>query len=172
MKKRFLAGILLLTILSSMFLFFAAEKVNAIEEREELYTTDSMLLQDFEASIRANATSNKAIVIIPGVGATTLTTPAGEVCWIWVGNAEKIACTTSGVSELTLTVGLDDYGVFNLYEDLYNMLKNYYGDEYNIIFYGYDWRNALNAITNLEIIASYYSELILVAHSMGGYSSI
>lgn len=118
------------------------------------------------------ATSSKAIVVIPGVGGTVLRNSSGQTCWLWLSTARlnQLACSTTGASNNTITAGTGDYGVFDLYEPLCSMLENYYGDEYDVLFFPYDWRlSNTNAAASLAIsINNSYDEVILVAHSMGG----
>ena len=117
-------------------------------------------------------TQNKAIVIVPGVGGSVLRNADGEICWVWLGRVTQLACNTSGLSVNTIVPGTGDYDVgfpTNYYKPLYDVLNAEYGDEYQVLFFPYDWRLNNNAAAQkLAEATDDYDELILVAHSMGG----
>ena len=88
------------------------------------------------------ATSNKAIVVIPGVGGSVLRNSRGQPCWVWAtaDRLNQLACTSTGASVNTITAGTGDFGVMDYYEPLCSMLEDYYGDEYDIVFFPYQYR--------------------------------
>lgn len=116
------------------------------------------------------ATSNKAIVVIPGVGGSVLRNSSGQACWLWLTRLNQLSCSTSGLSNNTITAGTGDYGVFDYYRPLCTMLEENYGDTYDVLFFPYDWRlsNVSSAASLAIAINNSYDEVILIAHSMGG----
>lgn len=124
----------------------------------------------FRIAGMSTTTSNKAIVVIPGVGGTVLRNSKGQACWLWLTRIYQLSCSTSGVSDNKITPGTGDYGVFDYYKPLCNMLEENYGNEYDVLFFPYDWRlsNANTAASLAIAINNSYDEVILVAHSMGG----
>jgi pimeloyl-ACP methyl ester carboxylesterase len=143
-----------------------------LEQSDEIDCVGASSTDDYEFSIAGTsaATSNKAIVVIPGVGGSVLRNSSGQACWLWLTRLNQLSCTTSGVSNNKITAGTGDYGVLDYYKPLCNMLKENYGDEYDVLFFPYDWRlSNASAATSLAIaINNSYDEVILVAHSMGG----
>ena len=63
------------------------------------------------------------------------------------------------------------YGTDDTYKALYQKLEMSYGDQYEIKFFGYDWRlsNSISANKlNQFILSNEYDKVVFVAHSMGG----
>ena len=77
----------------------------------------------FRIAGMSTTTSNKAIVVIPGVGGTVLRNSKGQACWLWLTRIYQLSCSTSGVSDNKITPGTGDYGVFDYYKPLCNMLE-------------------------------------------------
>ncbi len=130
----------------------------------------------------------KAIIIVPGVMGTelelaTATDDFSVGTKVWppyesgesvglsaVNKLSKLQCDTSGNSVYNLRVrNTNNYGALNSYKKLYTELKNTYGDNYDVIFFGYDWRKP-NSVSGslLKNKVEQYDSVIIVAHSMGG----
>lgn len=132
-------------------------------------------------------THRKAIIIVPGAMGTELELAedaedleAGTQVWPPFSKGEpisseiisklwKLQCNTDGESFYNLRVSDNHYGVNNMYKKLYTDLQDAYGSNYDVIFYGYDWRksSAILGIFFANLIDEYES-VIIVAHSMGG----
>ena len=115
----------------------------------------------------------RAIVIIPGLGGTTLENENSYDVWPDVYSMSALACREDGTSinNLTPVIASSAYGAHSVYENLYNELVDEFGLRYDILFLSYDWRMSNDeAIETLEewIDMFDYQEIILVAHSMGG----
>lgn len=130
---------------------------------------------------------NKAIIIVPGVMGTELELDgaqglfaSGTSLWPPYENEEDVGIPTitklmmlkynNGESVYNIRVNNDDnYGAMDTYKTLYNHLSTEYGSEYDIVFFGYDWRqpNDISAI-ELKNKIDEYDNVILIAHSMGG----
>lgn len=178
MKKVLSCVIVLVMIFSMNGAAYAADRDDAIpmtmEEITDIYGEDVEVefLDDYDLNIagEAKATASKAIVVIPGVGGSVLRNSNGDACWIWLNRVSQIACNENGQSINTITAGTGDYGVIGLYKTLCTKLEDNFGDEYDVIFFPYDWRlsNASSAAKLAIAVNNSYDELILVAHSMGG----
>ena len=139
-------------------------------------------VEHIEMSIagKTAATHNQAIVLIPGIGGSELYYN-NKLVWVNIGSVvapsslDYLRCNDSGTPEYTITVPASstssaDAGARTYYDDMYDALHTAYSNEYDVLFFPYDWRksNATNA-TNLAIaINNKYDKVILVAHSMGG----
>ncbi len=147
----------------------------------------------FQASCQIHVYAKKAIIIVPGIMGTKLKLnsannafPAGTQIWPpleqgqafnsaeeYVGALEKLyslACNDDGSSAFDIVVdSADSYGAFEYYKNLYLMLNNQYGNEKDIIFFGYDWRkpNSVSGALLAEKVNT-YDEVFIIAHSMGG----
>ena len=129
----------------------------------------------------------KAIIIVPGVMGTELEL-AEEVgnfhvgTRVWppysddegpdlesIGKLATMRYNTAGESMYNLRVSDSKYGTENMYKKLYTDLENEYGNNYDIIFYGYDWREP-TSVTGIFFanIIDEYDSVIIIAHSMGG----
>lgn len=119
---------------------------------------------------RATSAKTKAIVIIPGILGSTLETTSGSEVWLHLTNYGKMALNENGGSVYSIqSANYDNYGANNTYKTLYNSLKNAFGSEFDVIFFDYDFRlTNSTAATKLATELSGYSEVVLVAHSMGG----
>ncbi len=118
----------------------------------------------------ATSAKKKAIVIIPGILGSSLETTSGQEVWLHLTNFGKMALNEEGESVYDIrSANYDNYGANNTYKTLYNSLNNAFGDNFDVIFFDYDFRlpNARSA-TKLQTELSGYSEVVLVAHSMGG----
>ena len=118
----------------------------------------------------ATSAKNKAIVIIPGILGSSLETTSGQEVWLHLINFGKMALTEDGESVNDIrSANYDNYGANNTYKTLYKSLNKAFGEDFDVIFFDYDFRltNSTSA-TKLETELSGYSEVVLVAHSMGG----
>lgn len=117
-----------------------------------------------------SAAKTKAIVIIPGILGSSLETTSGAEVWLHFTNYGKMALTETGTAVYsTQSANYDNYGANNTYKTLYNSLNSAYGSTFDVIFFDYDWRMTnTTAAAKLAIELSDYTEVVLVAHSMGG----
>lgn len=172
--RKILSIILCLTIFSAIPSHATAATIDAeipIQSNEaDFFDTISTDDYQFRIAGTSAATSNKAIVVIPGVGGSVLRNSSGQACWLWLTRLNQLSCSTSGVSDNKITAGTGDYGVLNYYGPLCTMLEENYGDTYDVLFFPYDWRlsNASSAASLAIAINNSYDEVILIAHSMGG----
>ena len=122
-------------------------------------------------SATTQASARKAIVIIPGISGSTLrNADTKDVVWLHATRHQQLVCTETGATNYNIESFNDDnYGTFDTYNTLYNSLRNAFEDEYEIIFFDYDWRMSnTTTASNLATELAPYSEVVLVAHSMGG----
>ena len=129
---------------------------------------------------QTKASHDQAIVLIPGIGGSEL---YYNNSMVWVGatsvfnpsSMDYLRCNNSGTPEYTITVPAAsttsaDAGARTYYENMYDALYDAYSDEYDVLFFPYDWRksNTTNAANLAVAINNTYDSVILVAHSMGG----
>ena len=144
---------------------------------EDLATVEDV--QEYYSTLASAAKSSKAIIVIPGIAGTALKRlPQNQLVWIWVTNFRYLECDESGNSEYYISPTTEgilwpgiSYGVLNLYKPMCTSLEEEFGSEYDVVFFPYDWRMS-NADT-AELLSDFidesnYSDVILVAHSMGG----
>lgn len=137
-------------------------------------------------------THRKAIIIVPGVMGTelelaTATDEFGVGTSVWPPDGikenidlqklleiikilELLECDNDGRSMYDLRVkDGSKYGTENLYNNLYTQLQDYYGSNYDVVFYGYDWRQS-NLVSGMFLmnLVEQYESVIVIAHSMGG----
>lgn len=136
-------------------------------------------------------THRKAIIIVPGAMGTELelaedTADFKAKTRVWppedIDDEEPsdmlerveetlkfLECNQDGSSKYELRITDNKYGAENKYQELYTRLNSRYGNDYDVIFYGYDWRksSAVLGIFFANLIDEYES-VIIVAHSMGG----
>ena len=115
--------------------------------------------------------STRAIVIIPGIlGSELQNTNPQRLVWVNVVYANEIGLNESGTSINRIEpVNTDNFGARDTYQALFNRLNNAFGSKFDVIFFDYDWRMSINSAANLlNSELSGYSEVVLVAHSMGG----
>lgn len=157
---------------TSLCLVVGAGIGNGVNIRQKEFTSDSNYKDEWNL-ISAN---DKAIVIVPGITCTHLQTYDGDHIWFDLTQAvtsklDKIACDENGESirDDIVPYNPDNYGVLDYYENLYKALKDKYQEEYDIIFFPYDWRfSCATSARQLEIVLSDYDDCVLIAHSMGG----
>lgn len=157
--KRFLSFVLALVLMLGLVPYVSAESIDA--------ETDALL----EPS--ATAAHSRAIVIIPGIlGSSLYNSENGR--WAWYNelnilNMEDLYLSESGTSLKTITTRSELYGAFSTYKTLYDRLYAAFSNDFDIKFFSYDWRmNNSTAAAQLASFVSGYSEIVLVAHSMGG----
>lgn len=157
--KRLLALLLVFTLVLLMSATVFAYDADNIVNEELAATTDAAL-----------TTKTKAIVIIPGILGSSLETTSGTKVWLNIFNYSKMALTETGTSVYSIqSANYDNYGANNTYKTLYNSLNNAYGSTFDVIFFDYDFRlSNTTAATQLATELSSYTEVVLIAHSMGG----
>ena len=130
----------------------------------------SAFAEGTELNSKAVSTKTKAIVIIPGILGSSLETTSGSKVWLHITNYGKMALTENGTSVYSIrSANYDNYGANNTYKTLYNSLNNAFGNNFDVIFFDYDFRKTNStAATQLANELSNYNEVVLVAHSMGG----
>lgn len=87
-----------------------------------------------------------------------------------VTQINEIACDENGnpIYDI-IPYNPDNYGIRDMYQKLYDELYDNYSEDYDIIYFAYDWRlSCATAAQRLECVLSNYDECVLVAHSMGG----
>lgn len=136
--------------------------------------------------------NKKAIIILPGImGSELVAGPnntqydPGEELWTAavidgiqgengvdaIMRILSLECDVYGSSLRDVQVKTTGYGYENTYQLLCENLQTEFGDEYDVVFFAYDWRmsNMVSARElNLFIGANQYDKVVLVAHSMGG----
>jgi len=161
--------------------------VMTLSENTSAYSVAGLEYYTYSA-VKKTLPWRKAIIIVPGVMGTELELATavdgyGIGTRVWppyesdesVGpSAEnkllKLQCDTNGNSAYDLRVrNTNNYGAFDMYETLYTKLKNTYENNYEIVFWGYDWRKS-NSVSGalLKNKVEQYDSVIIVAHSMGG----
>lgn len=154
MKKIISVLLVLVFVLSSTTMAFATD-----------YTVSST-----DDNVSVMSTKSKAIVIIPGILGSSLETTSGTKVWLHLINYGKMELTETGTSAYSIvSANYDNYGANNTYKTLYNELNNAFGSSFDVIFFDYDFRlSNTSAASKLASELSGYSEVVLVAHSMGG----
>jgi len=138
-----------------------------------------MLMRQGEKLIQ----ENKAIIILPGITGSDLYEKNGEKLekkWL---SAElfEVYCDATGEPVNPDIIAYEDYddeiGTLGVFTDLYNTLAGFYDKgaggigTYEVEFFPYDWRlSNVEAAKCLDefIRENNYTEVVLVAHSMGG----
>ena len=125
--NKFLAVLLSMALLLPVSAY--AVFVEDIDEAEKVEHDAVISEEEIEIKIAgaSAATSTKAIVIIPGVGGSRLTS-GGEIVWVSDETAKlnKLACLESGASQYTVSaMGHEDgvYGPYDTYGFLYRRLS-------------------------------------------------
>lgn len=161
MNKRIVSILMLVVLLATMMPLPANAQV--IQEEP-----DVQVVSENMAEPKGSTVPMKAIVVIPGILGSTLKYGATTV-WPGGGGDAYLALNENGSSVYTIT-SADGYGTLDIYEDLVTSLQsNFSSSGYDVIFFDYDWRkdNSYSATLLSSELAS-YSEVILIAHSMGG----
>ena len=145
-----------------------------------------------QASCQIHVYAKKAIIIVPDIMGTKLKMSSANnaisaQAQIWppleqepfksaeeyadaLGKLDFLACKDDGSSVYDIAAdSADTYGAFEIYKNLYLMLNNQYGEERDIVFFGYDWRKP-NSVSGalLKNKVNQYDDVILIAHGMGG----
>lgn len=120
----------------------------------------------------ATARASRAIVILPGIiGSSLKNYRTNQDVWLNVFNYSQMALNEDGTGKYpdVDSVDHDHFGAGDTYKSLYNGLNTAFGSNFTVIFFDYDWRMDISsAATKLENELANYSEVVLVAHSMGG----
>lgn len=164
-KNRLLSALVSFAILTTLCLPVFATHKNISDQHENVA---------MDIAGRTVAEHNQAIVLIPGIGGSSLYLGNSQV-WITLPLMEdQLACNEYGTPKYTLSVkspstSSTSGASTSDYNTLYNALYNTYSDEYDVLFFPYDWRRSCytNAL-HLKNATASYDNLILVAHSMGG----
>lgn len=131
-------------------------------------------------AVPAQAAGKKAIIVVPGIAGSELYAGStSTLSKIWVGPAilsiGSLACDHNGNPVIGSVRAYDnddgEYGTANAYGALTNRLKETFSDEYDVVFFPYDWRlSSAQSAQELEKMIAHagYSSVTLVAHSMGG----
>ena len=91
-----------------------------------------------------------------------------EVALAWY-KVKSLACNSNGTSINNIYAKNENYGALSMYATLYNTLSEWYGNQYDIIYFPYDWRmSTFNAANALKTRLENYGSVIIIAHSMGG----
>ena len=116
------------------------------------------------------STGTKAIFILPGILGSSLAKSDGTDVWLNIFNYGGMALEEDGTSVNSIvSINKDNYGANDTYDTLYNSLKSAYGDDFDVVFFDYDFRLSIDTAANkLAQETEFYDEVILVAHSMGG----
>lgn len=101
---------------------------------------------------QTKASHNQAIVLIPGIGGSEL---YYNNSMVWVGiksmvdpdSMDYLRCNDSGTPQYTITVPTTstssaDAGARDYYENMYDELHDAYSNEYDVLFFPYDWRKS------------------------------
>ena len=99
---------------------------------------------------------------------------AGDVIFAAL-NLQSLVSTEAKYTGQTKGSGVNEYGIFFDGEYPYKMIikslrDKYINSPYEVIFYEYDWRKSCssNAYYFNRDVASKYSKMVLIGHSMGG----
>lgn len=147
----------------------------------------SETLMQFAAQIMSiTKKSKKAIYILPGYMGSCLYTSSGEEVWVntdyLVSDVKKYAVPGGEDSILMLNedgsgskvkadISKDAYGSQDTYKNLVEKLKEKCGEEYDVVFFPYNWLGDLSdSAKSLEqhIKANGYKDVVFVTHSTGG----
>ena len=172
-----------IAFLLMLCLMFSLVPANALAQESD-YTSDiidviggiefsdsSDIGDSLDAQDASRAAKTKAIVIIPGIlGSSLKNSSTNQDVWLNIFNYGQMALNENGTSvNSVVSVNHDNYGANNTYKTLYNSLKNAYSANFDVIFFDYDWRMSnTTAASNLASELSGYTQVVLVAHSMGG----
>ena len=151
-------------VLSVLFMISMGSNVHAA-------TVESTV--DVDLEVVTTATHSRAIIIIPGImGSSLYNTTNSRYAWngiMSLENAADLYLDDNGNSVKAMSLINETGGAFNTYGTLYDELTTAFSDNFDIIFFSYDWRmNNTVAASRLASVAAPYSEVVLVAHSMGG----
>ena len=139
-------------------------------------------------SAAGTTTWHKAIIIVPGVMGTELqlgevhneyavctkiwppTEPGEELGLSIVDKLTMLRCDTDGNSILDIRVrNSDNYGANDTYKTLYEEMEKEFSPDYDVVFFGYDWRQANSTSgEQLKELVRKYNQVVIIAHSMGG----
>lgn len=167
MKKRITVSLLTVILLFSCSIFPAL----AVASAENDYINHSYTNDYASEGIDAHAaTTNKAIIIVPGVlGSKLYRKDTWEQVWPGSNNILYLNENGTAASSNVVASPYPDYGTQDTYATLYSSLESAFGQQFDIIFFNYDWRlSNEDSALKLQTIASQYNQVVFVAHSMGG----
>ncbi len=120
----------------------------------------------------ADAAKSKAIVVIPGIGGTSLKESGGDHLWFSFDEEklQRLECDENGSSVHTIVSDNNSVQIVELScVRLKNFLSWEFSSEYDVKLFKYDWRlGCADAASKLQQFLTNYNEVIIVAHSMGG----
>lgn len=157
------------TLIAFAILLSITIPANATEFFETETQYDPAIASMYEQTIASEQLHSRAIVVIPGMAGSVLKKD-GSTAWPATSlTLGQLVCSEDGVSKHVITPYNNLYGAANTYATLCTSLTNSFGRYFDIVFFPYDWRNS-NSTSGayLESSLKSYSEVILVAHSMGG----
>lgn len=129
------------------------------------------ILSSMAVSVRVNAAQKtKAIVIIPGIMGSKLYN-SGTKIWPSAFKLDQLKCNENGISIYpNITVdNTDTDGAGATCRLLYQSLSAEFGGHYDVFLFSYDWRKSCAAAAQkLQTRLSNYTNVVIVAHSMGG----
>ena len=166
-KQRRIAFFLTLILCTTIFPF----NTIAVEEDYDLIDVIDSVVSSESNVITSTAAKDKAIVIVPGIlGSSLRRSDTKEQVWLNI-YAGELELNEDGSSKYPIeSVDYDHFGANNTYQTLYSELSTAYKDNFDIIFFDYDWRMSnTEAATKLASELSSYTTVVLVAHSMAGW---
>ena len=125
---------------------------------------------DYKDEWVMESVGRRAIFILPGILGSSLAKADGTDVWLHFLNFGEMALEEDGTSVNDIvSINKDNYGANDTYSVLYDSLQNAYSDNFDIVFFDYDFRLSIDtAAEKLAQETAFYDEIVLVAHSMGG----
>lgn len=98
--KKLISVILSATLLMTMTVHAMASNDSISADNQADIINETTPSESSEKNAEERAASNKAIVVIPGVGGSVLRNSSGQACWLWAttNRLNQIACTSTGAS--------------------------------------------------------------------------
>lgn len=146
----------------------------------------AQLMKDFADSILgASQRKKKAIYVLPGyLGSEIYAGADGSGDRLWLNRSDSWPhmpvldknstafnqnADGSPTNRSNINSKRDAYGANSTYKDLVERLKADFADEYDIVFFPYNWLADLNdSVKTLEGSTGKYSDVVFVTHSTGG----
>lgn len=172
MTKRILSIVLLIALLLGT-LPYSAYAVE-VQENSMVNTKDISASKEDSVEPKGSTPPSRAIVIIPGMLGSTLKNASTNVTvWLDIINCGQLELNEDGTSKNSNIVPFNDHsGANSVYAPLYNdLVTSYasYSDICDVIFFPYDFRlNNSDTAIKLAAAVADYSEVVIIAHSMGG----
>lgn len=136
-----------------------------------LFLFSLLFFPDSPTAMTAAASHTKAIIFIPGIAGSSLKNNANQTLWLSTNTSylNKLACYENGTSKNQISTPAENHIIDNLSNNIINSLNNNFSSTHDIILFKYDWRlSCATAALKLEQVVQNYSEVVFVAHSMGG----